>query len=390
MRSIVAAGVACILATASAWADCRPDALGTARTLVVDPSEHGRLGTMQYSETLPLADKEVVLTFDDGPLPPYSTRILDELAAECVKATFFVVGRMAQAHPELVRRAHQEGHTIATHSLSHPHRFEKLPRDRADQEIDGGVASAAAALGDASAVAPFFRVPGLRTSAEVESSVTSRGMMVWSADFPADDWLHISSKQVLQRALDRLERKGKGVILLHDIQPATALALPGLLKALKAGGYRIVHVVPTAADRPKTVTEPQQWVLGAVRRAWPRVVETKKVEARAELPVPSPESFGWPHIFQARSLVASRLVRFKLTRRAGYQTVSVIDTSWPEPAVTEVATASEALLPAPSPQSFGIPHPFGPNVALPLPFDWKLRPTAALQEDPAPSTVGLP
>lgn len=390
MRSLLAAGVACILTSGSAWAECagNPDALGTARTLVVDPVEHVRLGTMQYPETLPLADKEVVLTFDDGPLPPYSTRILDQLAAECVKATFFIVGRMAQAHPELVRRAHEEGHTIATHSLSHPMRFEKLAPERADQEIDGGVALAAAALGNPNAVAPFFRVPGLRTSNAVESSVTSRGMMVWSADFPADDWKHISSKQVLQRALDRLERRGKGVLLLHDIQPATALALPGLLKALKAGGYRIVHVVPANSERPKTVTEPQQWVTGPLRRAWPRIAATKRPEIRAELPVASPESFGWPNIFQAKSLVASKIVRFKLTRRAGYQSVSVVDVNWAGTANWVVDP--EALLPVPSPQSFGIPHPFGPNLALPLPLDWKLRPTAAVYPSPASSAIGLP
>src|ERR1700722_17246540 len=67
-------------------ADCpgHPDALGTSRTLVVDPREHPRIGTMQYPETLPLADHEVVLTFDDGPLPRNSNKVLEILAAECV------------------------------------------------------------------------------------------------------------------------------------------------------------------------------------------------------------------------------------------------------------------------------------------------------------------
>ena len=69
-----------------------PDALGTSRTIVVDPREHIRIGTMGYAETLPLADHEVVLTFDDGPIPPYTDKILDILAAECVKATYFIVG----------------------------------------------------------------------------------------------------------------------------------------------------------------------------------------------------------------------------------------------------------------------------------------------------------
>src|SRR5579872_2703207 len=99
-------------------ADCpgNPDALGTSRTIVVDPSEHPRIGTMQYHETLPLEDHEVVLTFDDGPLPPRSTRVLEILASECVKATYFMVGRMAHSFPDMVRRIHAAGHTIGTHS----------------------------------------------------------------------------------------------------------------------------------------------------------------------------------------------------------------------------------------------------------------------------------
>src|SRR5262245_54375790 len=107
MRSIPAAGFLCVLAAAAAAAECsgNPEAIGTARTIVVDSTEHTRIGTMQYAETLPLRPKEVVLTFDDGPLPPYSDRVLDILSAECVKATFFMVGRQARAFPDRVQRA---------------------------------------------------------------------------------------------------------------------------------------------------------------------------------------------------------------------------------------------------------------------------------------------
>jgi peptidoglycan/xylan/chitin deacetylase (PgdA/CDA1 family) len=73
--------------------ECRDNlnALGTSRIVVVDPVEHPRVDTLQYKETLPLNDREVVFTFDDGPLPRYTTRILDTLASNCVKATFFVM-----------------------------------------------------------------------------------------------------------------------------------------------------------------------------------------------------------------------------------------------------------------------------------------------------------
>ena len=100
---LIFAGLAVGL-TAAAASDCpdRPGALGVSRTIVVDPREHGRIGTMSYAETLPLADKEVVLTFDDGPIPPRTDKILAILAAECVKATYFIVGTMAREYPHLV------------------------------------------------------------------------------------------------------------------------------------------------------------------------------------------------------------------------------------------------------------------------------------------------
>ena len=113
-------------------------------------------------KTLPLEDHEVVLTFDDGPLPKYSDQILDILAAHCAKATFFLVGRQANDNPEGVRKVRDAGHTVATHSQNHPTGMDRLPLDRARQEIEQGIASVTAALADGTAPAPFFRIPGLR------------------------------------------------------------------------------------------------------------------------------------------------------------------------------------------------------------------------------------
>jgi peptidoglycan/xylan/chitin deacetylase (PgdA/CDA1 family) len=227
-------------------ADCtgHPAALGTSRVLTVDPMQFHRVGTMQYPETLPLRDHEVVLTFDDGPLSPYTERVLDALQAECVRATFFVVGRMAKAYPSLVRRASSDGHTIASHSQDHRIIGRRLTAAGAKQDYETGVATVATVLGSRNAVAPFYRFPGLGRSAEVEQYLATRGVMVWSADFPADDWKHISANQVTARALARLERKGRGILLLHDIQPATAQALPSMLRELQARHFHIVHVVP--------------------------------------------------------------------------------------------------------------------------------------------------
>jgi peptidoglycan-N-acetylglucosamine deacetylase len=258
--------------------DCpsNPDAIGTSRTLVVDPREHPRIGTMQYPETLPLMDHEVVLTFDDGPLPPHSLQILDILARECVKATFFTIGRMAHDYPQDLRRVLAAGHSIGTHSENHPLSMNRMPIERARQEIDDGIASATAALGDPAAVSPFMRIPGLLRAKDVEDYLASKGIQVWSADFPADDWRHISADRVYQLAISRIEAKGKGILLLHDIQARTVAALPRILRTLKERGYHIVHVVPAAPDLPKTPTEPQDWQLHPTLETvaishWPRV-----------------------------------------------------------------------------------------------------------------------
>jgi peptidoglycan/xylan/chitin deacetylase (PgdA/CDA1 family) len=216
---------------------------------------------MSYPETLSLQDKEVVLTFDDGPERPNTSDVLDILASECVRATFFIVGRMAKIHPELVRRAVDEGHTVGTHTMNHPLHFRALAVDRARQEIEGGIEATSAALGDPTRLAPFFRFPGFGRTEAAEEYLASRGLMVWSADFPADDWRKIGPEEVARRALTRLESHGKGILLLHDIHKRTVEALPIILQALKAGGYHVVHVLPAAPEHPMTPTTDDQWRL---------------------------------------------------------------------------------------------------------------------------------
>jgi peptidoglycan/xylan/chitin deacetylase (PgdA/CDA1 family) len=289
----------CIAAQTASAADCpgHPDALGTSRTLVVDPREHPRIGTMQYSETLPLQDHEVVLTFDDGPLPHNSNQILDILASQCVKATFFTIGRMAQTYPEGVRKLRDAGHTIGTHTQNHPLGMNRLPIERARQEIDDGIASVRAALGDDAALAPFFRNPGLSRSEAVDDYLASQGIQTWSADFLADDWRNISSSRVYELAMKRLEDKGRGILLLHDIQARTVAALPKILHELKARGYRIVHVVPATPERPATATEPQEWQLHPPSETvaishWPKIPNFVFTDA-GTLPAPSLSDLDW-------------------------------------------------------------------------------------------------
>ena len=284
----------------------RPDALGTSRVLAIDPAQYPRIGSMQYPDSLPLNDKEVVLTFDDGPILPYSDQILDILASQCVKATYFLVGEMARAFPATVRRIYEEGHTIGTHSEDHPTRFGQLPVEKMRHEIDWGISDVSAALGDPKYLAPFFRIPGLARSDVVESELAARGLSVFSSDTDADDWHHrISGQQIIALAMRRLEARGKGILLLHDIHPATVAALPGLLKELKDKGFHIVQVVPAAsyviamANKPKTQslasTLPGEPMIGEDRNSgarphWPHVL-TNVAPDNSVLPVPDASSF---------------------------------------------------------------------------------------------------
>jgi len=281
-----------------------PGALGTSRVLALDPAQYPRVGHMQYPDTVPLNDKEVVLTFDDGPSPHYSNEILDILASQCVKATYFMVGEMARAYPAVVRRVYEEGHTIGTHSEDHPLRFGQLPVKKIRHEIDWGISDVGAALGGARFLAPFFRIPGLARSDVLESELAARGLIVFSSDTDADDWhRHIKPNQIIALAMRRLEVIGKGILLLHDIHPATAAALPGLLQQLKDNGFHIVQVVPSAsyeiamAKKPEAITTlpRQETIIGngmdrTTQPSWPRVSADNTADV-STLPVPDPSPF---------------------------------------------------------------------------------------------------
>ena len=301
LSAAIALGFA-LLGTAAAQASgCpgNPGAMGTSRVLKIDPRDYPRIGTVQYQDTLPLNDKEVVLTFDDGPLPPYTNRVLETLAHECVKANYFVVGRMARGYPELLRRIAAEGHVIGTHSENHPLAFEKMPLRAVQQEVDQGFASTAAALGGHGTVAPFFRIPGLLRADTVEGYLRSRSMVTWSADVVADDWKHITASEVVNRSIARLDARGKGILLLHDIQPATALALPHLLRELKRRGYKIVQVAPETASAMIASGTPRQPAPQAAAAASTAPVAPQATQLAA--PQPPRETSSWPAPYPART-----------------------------------------------------------------------------------------
>jgi peptidoglycan-N-acetylglucosamine deacetylase len=235
-----------------------PDAIGTSRVIAVDPAALRAVGTAQYAQTLPLRDHEIVLSFDDGPSPLTTGKVLDALAADCVKANFFILGERAGERPDLVRRAYSEGHAIGTHSQTHPD-LARLPLAAAEKEIDGGIESVQSALGPQLTQAPFFRAPYLQTTPDLDQFLVERGLMLWSIDVDSEDWRPQSPEDVIERVLTRLEAKRSGIILMHDVQPHTAAAIPMLLRELKARGYSIVHAIPAdAATQPVAITsEPQ-------------------------------------------------------------------------------------------------------------------------------------
>jgi peptidoglycan/xylan/chitin deacetylase (PgdA/CDA1 family) len=337
-------------AQVEAATDCpgHPDAIGISRVIVVDPREHPRIGSMQYPETLPLREHEVVLTFDDGPLPRNSNQILQILADQCVKATFFTIGSQAQANPEGVRKLAAAGHTIGTHSQNHPLTFQKMPVEKAVQEIDTGIASVSAALRDPSTVAPFFRIPGLLRAEGVEDYLASKNIQVWSADFLADDWRHISSSRVVDLAMKRLQARGKGILLLHDIQARTVAALPRILREMKLRGYRIVHVVPATAERPPTPTDQEEWQSHPTSETvpiarWPRVPHFVFGEA-GTLPAPMLSDFAVPK----RALMGSGEPLDRIEGRLP----QAREVSWPAP--TSTLDSGAITLPIPAKELFAL------------------------------------
>ena len=244
--------------TAAEAGECsRKDALGTSRVLAVDAATYPRVGLKSFPQTLPLDDHEVVLTFDDGPWPGTTPKVLAALAHECVRATFFLIGKPASEHPGLVRRLAAEGHTVAHHTWTH-HNLKYMKPEAAIGEIDKGIAAVETALhGKATTTpsTPFFRFPFFEMTPATLDVLQKRGIAVFGADLWASDWIPMTPAQELKLLTDRLQIARKGIILLHDPKAQTAAMLPAFLRFLRDNRYRVVHLVPAGA---KTVSDKAQ------------------------------------------------------------------------------------------------------------------------------------
>jgi peptidoglycan/xylan/chitin deacetylase (PgdA/CDA1 family) len=218
-----------------------PAMAAPSRILKVDSTGGRRLGLKHHAQTLPLGDGEIVLTFDDGPLPATTLPILDALDRAGAKAVFFMIGRNARANPQVARRIAASGHTIANHTMNHPWTMPGISFERGLREIDEGRDAIAQATG--SAVAPFFRFPGFADTPALLAELSRRDVSVWGADLWASDWNTMVPDAQLHLLMGRLRRARRGIVLLHDTRAQTAAMLPALLRALPAEGFRIVHAV---------------------------------------------------------------------------------------------------------------------------------------------------
>jgi peptidoglycan/xylan/chitin deacetylase (PgdA/CDA1 family) len=247
---------------AAASASCPPEALGVSRTLAISAQGGWQVGLKTYPQTLDLDDHEIVLTFDDGPLNPTTGKVLDALAKECVKATFFVVGRKAQAAPALLKRALAEGHSIGHHTFSHPEAtLRRMSEKAAEDEIEKGFAAddkAAYGAADASPKTPFFRFPGFADTPALIAWLSARNIAVFGADLWASDWTPMTPEAQLALVLTRLEKEKRGILLFHDTKQQTAAMLPALLRELKQRGFKIVHVAP-GSDPPPMRPASEGW-----------------------------------------------------------------------------------------------------------------------------------
>jgi peptidoglycan/xylan/chitin deacetylase (PgdA/CDA1 family) len=224
----------------------KPGGMGLTRIVEIDTTGGPGFGFEHFKQYDFLRDKEVVLTFDDGPWPGNTPAVLKALTDECLKATFFEIGEHATWHPEITKQVIAAGMTVGTHTWSH----KDLARnpyakdiEQAKQEIEMGISAVHLAAGGGK-IAPFFRFPALQHPPQLMSYLAERNIGAFSTDIDSRDFKLHKPEDVIKSVMSQLEKHGKGIILMHDFKHHTAEAMPELIRQLKAGGYKVVHMVP--------------------------------------------------------------------------------------------------------------------------------------------------
>ena len=229
-------------APAPAKAACaNPDALGIGRIVEIDTTGGPGFGFEHFKQLDFLRDKEVVLTFDDGPWPVNTPSVLKTLAEECTKAIFFPIGKHASYYPEILKQVASAGHTIGSHTWSHANlNNKKLTEPQRKEEIEKGFSAVKWALG--AAPSPFFRFPALQHPPEMVTYLGERNIGIFSTDLDSFDFKASKAQTIVDNVMKKVDKLGKGIILMHDFQKHTGEALPDLMRKLKAGGYKVVHM----------------------------------------------------------------------------------------------------------------------------------------------------
>jgi peptidoglycan/xylan/chitin deacetylase (PgdA/CDA1 family) len=218
-----------------------PNAMGVSRVVEIDTTGGPGFGSQHFKTLDFLRDHEVVLTFDDGPWLNTTKAVLKALADQCLRATFFPIGKHATYYPEILKEDIAAGHTIGSHTWSHAD-LSKLSSDAAKEEIEKGVSAVHFYAG--APTAPFFRFPDLRHPPEMLTYLGQRNIASYSTDIDSFDFKIKKPDQLIKSLIGKLNKLGKGIILMHDFQKVTAAALPELLGQLKANGFKVVHMVP--------------------------------------------------------------------------------------------------------------------------------------------------
>ena len=229
-------------APTAAKANCaNPSAIGVSRVVQIDTTGGPGFGFEHFKQLDFLRDKEVVLTFDDGPWPVNTPSVLKTLADECTKAIFFPIGKHATYYPEILKHVAAEGHTVGSHTWSHANlNNKKLTEAQQKEEIEKGFSAVKWALG--AAPSPLFRFPALQHPPAMVTYLGERNISIWSCDLDSFDFKASTAQKIVDTVMTKLDKFGKGIVLMHDFQKHTGEALPELMKRLKAGGYKIVQV----------------------------------------------------------------------------------------------------------------------------------------------------
>jgi peptidoglycan-N-acetylglucosamine deacetylase len=218
-----------------------PNALGVARTVQIDTTGGPGFGFEHFKNHDFLKPGEVVLTFDDGPWQNNTPMVLAALARHCTKATFFPIGKHATYYPEILRQVAAAGHTIGSHTWSHADLSKEKNPDDAKAEIEKGISAVHWAL-EGAPLSPFFRFPALKHPPEMVTYLGERNIAIMSTDIDSFDFKMRKPEQVIKSVMDKLKKHGKGIVLMHDFQHATAEGIGTLLDQLKLNGYKIVHM----------------------------------------------------------------------------------------------------------------------------------------------------